>query len=247
MPVFLERFILPVLAAALIGIIILNPFKLDVHQQVSLGIAVVALAYFVGHTVYRSNTPVKPLTSFEAAQRAARVRAAELSKAKQVTTVAYQPEVTFDCPENVSLRIFSRDKAIVAVFTKNGITATTGSYKLETRDYRTFSLADQNWREPKVFMAAIASVPTLEPGHPSKEFVLILIHKNQLEIGNRSMNEILVWPPADPSPIHRYLLRLVVFGSGDASKTIQICIRWERGTDQVELMEYNENIPASAF
>ncbi len=165
---------------------------------------------------------------------------------KQTVSYAYRPEITFDCPENVSLRIFPRDNAVIAVFTKNGITATAGPYRLETRDYRTFSLADRNWREPKVFMAPIASVPILEPGHPSKDFVLILVHTNQLEIGNRSMNEILVWPPADPSPIHRYLLRLVVFGSGDAAKTIQICIRWERGTGKIGLLEYNEKIPASA-
>jgi hypothetical protein len=54
-PVFLERFILPALATVLIGVILLNPFKLDWQRQASLAIAVVALAYFVGRTVHLHN------------------------------------------------------------------------------------------------------------------------------------------------------------------------------------------------
>lgn len=54
-PVFLERFILPALATVLIGVILLNPLKLDFQQQASLAIAVIAIAYFVGHTVHRLN------------------------------------------------------------------------------------------------------------------------------------------------------------------------------------------------
>jgi hypothetical protein len=54
-PVFLERFILPALATVLIGVILLNPLKFDWQRQVSLAIAVVALAYFVGRTVQAHN------------------------------------------------------------------------------------------------------------------------------------------------------------------------------------------------
>src|SRR5712692_5211100 len=53
-PVFLERFLLPVLAAVLIGVILLNPFKFDRQQQGSLAVAVIALAYFVSRTVHRT-------------------------------------------------------------------------------------------------------------------------------------------------------------------------------------------------
>ena len=42
-PVFLERFILPVLAAAIVTVIVLNPLKFDWQQQVSLAIAVSCL------------------------------------------------------------------------------------------------------------------------------------------------------------------------------------------------------------
>jgi len=58
-PVFLERFMLPALAAVLVAVILLNPFKLDWQQQGSLAIAVVAVAYFVGHTVHKTNRRVQ--------------------------------------------------------------------------------------------------------------------------------------------------------------------------------------------
>lgn len=55
MPIFLERFVLPVLAAVLITVIVLNPFKLDRQQVISLLICVLAAAYFVGHTLSKRN------------------------------------------------------------------------------------------------------------------------------------------------------------------------------------------------
>ena len=60
MPVFLERFVLTVLAAIVMGVVVLNPFKLDWHQRISLLVAVVALAYFVGRTVYVTKPPQAP-------------------------------------------------------------------------------------------------------------------------------------------------------------------------------------------
>jgi hypothetical protein len=55
-PVVLERLFLPLLATLLVGLIILNPFKFDWQQQVSLSIAVVAIVYFVDHTIRRFDT-----------------------------------------------------------------------------------------------------------------------------------------------------------------------------------------------
>jgi hypothetical protein len=52
-PVFLEKFVLPILAAAILTVIALNPFNLDSKQRISLLVAVVALAYFIGHTIYK--------------------------------------------------------------------------------------------------------------------------------------------------------------------------------------------------
>lgn len=181
--------------------------------------------------------------NLDAVRQMAKERAA---KPEQIISTAYQTEFTADCPENISLRIFQRGNASIAVFTKSGIKSSSGPFRLEMKDFRTFSLADQDWRELKPFVAEIASVPILEPGHPSKDFVLILAHKDHLEIGSRSMNEILVWPPADPSPVQRYRLGLKVYGL-DTEKAIQLCIRWERGSSKIEFMEYSDSIPPSAF
>jgi hypothetical protein len=54
MPIFLERFVLPVCATLMIGVILLNPMKMDLQQRVSLGIGVLAIAYFVGHSLQRN-------------------------------------------------------------------------------------------------------------------------------------------------------------------------------------------------
>jgi len=49
--IFLERFVLPILAALVVGIILLNPLKFDRAQQISLFLAVVCTAFFIGHTI----------------------------------------------------------------------------------------------------------------------------------------------------------------------------------------------------
>jgi hypothetical protein len=55
MPIFLERYVLPVLAAATIALIMTNPLSLDWSQRISVFVAVIALAYFASHTVHKRN------------------------------------------------------------------------------------------------------------------------------------------------------------------------------------------------
>jgi hypothetical protein len=57
--IWLERFVLAMLAAAFGSIVLLNMMKLDITQRITLGIAIGAFAYFVGHTisVTRSRNP----------------------------------------------------------------------------------------------------------------------------------------------------------------------------------------------
>lgn len=43
---------LALLAAAFLPLVILNLMKLDITQRITLGIAIVALSYFVGHTIH---------------------------------------------------------------------------------------------------------------------------------------------------------------------------------------------------
>ncbi len=70
MPIWLERFVLVVCAAAFIGIVVLNLMKLDWTQRITLGLAVVFFSYFISHTLYKqakppvvqpSVTPPKPI------------------------------------------------------------------------------------------------------------------------------------------------------------------------------------------
>lgn len=66
-PVFLERFLLTVCAAAFFGLIVVNSMNLDGPQRISLGIAIIAAAYFVGHTVHKFNQAKSPLLPIKAA------------------------------------------------------------------------------------------------------------------------------------------------------------------------------------
>ena len=60
MYLWLERYILPVCAAVVFGLTILNPLKLDWQQRVSLAIAISAIAYFVGHTLRKpASAPIQ--------------------------------------------------------------------------------------------------------------------------------------------------------------------------------------------
>ncbi len=56
MPIFLERFVLPILAA-LVGIIVINTIKFDSQQRISLSVCIVCLAYFVSHSIQKSKVP----------------------------------------------------------------------------------------------------------------------------------------------------------------------------------------------
>jgi len=62
MPIFVERFVLAILAFVVTGVCILNPWKWDWQQRISLGLAIVSFAYFLGHTYSRNNS-VAPQSS----------------------------------------------------------------------------------------------------------------------------------------------------------------------------------------
>lgn len=54
-PIFIERYLLPLLATATFVLIILNPMKFDRTQQVTLAVAVITFAYFLAHTLHKYN------------------------------------------------------------------------------------------------------------------------------------------------------------------------------------------------
>src|SRR5258708_18074214 len=61
MPIFLEKFILPILVTLVMGVCVFNPWKWDWHQRVSLLAAAIALAYFVGYTLTKNKPTISPL------------------------------------------------------------------------------------------------------------------------------------------------------------------------------------------
>lgn len=52
-PLWVERYIIPILAAVVVGLVILNPLKLDWPQRISLLVALSAFAYFLAHTIHK--------------------------------------------------------------------------------------------------------------------------------------------------------------------------------------------------
>lgn len=68
-PVFLERFLLVVLATAFWQIVMSNAMKLDIHYRIGIGIVLIGLAYITAHAVYKN----KPKT--DAARSAATLTA----------------------------------------------------------------------------------------------------------------------------------------------------------------------------
>ena len=57
MTLFLERFLLPLFVAGVIVVAITNPMGLDKTQRIVGAIILVLAAYFVAHTVYKTNHP----------------------------------------------------------------------------------------------------------------------------------------------------------------------------------------------
>jgi hypothetical protein len=53
-PVFLERFVLPILATLAVGVCVFNPWKWDWNQRISLFLGVAFFAYFFAYTSHHS-------------------------------------------------------------------------------------------------------------------------------------------------------------------------------------------------
>lgn len=56
MPVFLERFVLPLFAAGVVLLALSNPMGFDTTQRVTGALALILAAYFVGHTIHKSSS-----------------------------------------------------------------------------------------------------------------------------------------------------------------------------------------------
>lgn len=60
MPVFLERYVLAILATVTVYLAITNPMGFDLTQRITGCAALMFLAYFIGHTIHKSREPTTP-------------------------------------------------------------------------------------------------------------------------------------------------------------------------------------------
>lgn len=56
-PIFIERFVLPLFATLVVLLAVTNPMQFDPTQRVTGTIAIIALAIFVAHSLHKSNRP----------------------------------------------------------------------------------------------------------------------------------------------------------------------------------------------
>ena len=95
MPVFLERYLLPITAGLTIIVVFTNPMKFDWTQRISGGLALVFISYFFAHTVYLNNAARK--NSAEAVPQVANFASQTSMPAGPATTHgANSPAVTGD-------------------------------------------------------------------------------------------------------------------------------------------------------
>lgn len=59
MPVFGEKFLLPVLATVITAVVLLNPMKWDWQSRVALFVGVTALAFLLSHQIHLRNETIR--------------------------------------------------------------------------------------------------------------------------------------------------------------------------------------------
>ena len=62
-PVFLEKYVLPVLATVTTGVVFLNPMKFDWPSRTALFIGVLAFAYLLSHQLHLRNEAIRTGTA----------------------------------------------------------------------------------------------------------------------------------------------------------------------------------------
>lgn len=62
-PIFIERFLLPILATIAISVIMLNPMGMNLTQKITLGLSVLFFAFFLAYTLHLYNESKNNLTS----------------------------------------------------------------------------------------------------------------------------------------------------------------------------------------
>jgi hypothetical protein len=245
LPIFLERFVLTVLAGVLITIVLVNPLKMDWQQQLSLGIAIVAFAYFIGRTLENQ----KKLQPNKAdAQRV------EQSKELKSSTVPINPKMeAVPAPQNfhylpeititrnaMALRIYQDGE--VYRWTLKGGPRRIGECHLKCESAQVFDAEVGFMLDHQNINGYLGTVPGLSGNHLSRVFVFARFLSDGIHLGDKSFR--LKWPTGDPTNIERWLVHLNV---EPLTWSVRLVVKWVHGTTSLEFMEYRDNMPVSAF
>jgi urea transporter len=101
MPVFLERFVIPILATSVVTVILLNPFKWDWVQRTTLLVGIVFTAFFFAYTDYKarqvSSSSVPAIN-----QQANDSDCSNISATKEATVNCSPPEESHDASKQAA-------------------------------------------------------------------------------------------------------------------------------------------------
>jgi hypothetical protein len=67
-PVYLEKYLLPILATITTGIVLLNPMKFDIPSRIALFIAISAFAFLISHQLHLRNETIRTGTAPKTAE-----------------------------------------------------------------------------------------------------------------------------------------------------------------------------------
>jgi hypothetical protein len=234
-PIFLERFLLYLCAAAFLALVLVNGMGLNIHQRIGLGVTLVGAAYFLAHTVERikDQAPANPLA------------AKAPVKPPILPTEGYSTNITLHGPDGVEFLIYPSGNQCLCKLL-NGTLSIIPKIQVNFTSIRSFDSARLMWSDPLPFSGLMG--PTRTPTNPrnfTQEFDFVVPHQNGIRLGDFS-NSVASWPNGDSSPMQRWRVGMKVVGL-PAAWTIDLCIRWTSSTGVFEFREYNDAIPPASF
>lgn len=247
-PIFIERFVLPILATAMIAVIILNPLKLDLQQQISLAIAVIAFAYFVAHSVYKKNISRETTAPQTASSRTTAQTSLPRAGAQSTPTAPLVEQIEIKSPDSSRrIRIKNHDGGGLIVSLINDQLGFLEPSNIIATDAASFNSRESSFRVSDGRQIRIASYDrtaggaiALETGvfaPRPREWVSLLniVDGRLLELGSHRgfPNAALVWPTGDDSTLEIWLLALLVRSDGLPDWILKLRLEWQRGSKTI--------------
>ena len=115
---FFERFVLPVLATVVTGIVFLNPKKFDVSSRIALLVGVVAFAYLLSHQLHLRNEAIRTSASTDKVHSPPVTALPSVVNQPEIPKAAQQPGVQQSSKGDHSPNINTGDKSPVEIVLK---------------------------------------------------------------------------------------------------------------------------------